>query len=146
MKNVRDILLSKADAQTYSVAPDAMVVDALKLMAEKRVGALLVLKNEKPVGIFSERDYARKFGITELSSKTTPVSQVMTSDLICVAPTDSMESCMELVTDKHVRHLPVMENNQLLGMISIGDLVKNIIEDQKAMILQLEKYMRGESY
>lgn len=146
MKNVRDILQSKADAKTYSVEPRTMVVDALKLMAEKKVGALLVLENEKPVGIFSERDYARKFGTTELSSKTTPISQVMTSDLICVAPTDSMESCMELVTDKHVRHLPVVENNQLVGMISIGDLVKNIIEDQKAMILQLEKYVRGESY
>lgn len=146
MKNVRDILQSKADAKTYSVEPDTMVVDALKLMAEKMVGALLVLENEKPVGIFSERDYARKFGLTDLSSKTTPISQVMTSNLICVAPNDSMESCMELVTDKHVRHLPVVENNQLVGMISIGDLVKNIIEDQKAMILQLEKYMRGETY
>lgn len=146
MKNVRDILQSKADAKTYSVEPDTMVVDALKLMAEKMVGALLVLENEKPVGIFSERDYARKFGLTDLSSKTTPISQVMTTNLICVTPTDSMESCMELVTNKHVRHLPVVENNQLIGMISIGDLVKNIIEDQKAMILQLEKYMRGETY
>ncbi len=146
MKNVRDILQSKADAKTYSVGPATFVVDALKLMAEKKVGALLVLENEKPVGIFSERDYARKFGISELSSRTTPVSQVMTKDLICVSPADSMESCMELVTDKHIRHLPVVENNKLVGLISIGDLVKNIIEDQKAMILQLEKYMRGETY
>lgn len=146
MKNVRDILLSKADAKTYSVGPDTLVVDALKLMGEKKVGALLVMENEKPVGIFSERDYARKFGVTELSSKTTPISQVMTTNLIFVAPTDSMESCMELVTDKHIRHLPVVENNKLVGMISIGDLVKNIIEDQKAMILQLEKYVRGETY
>lgn len=146
MKNVRDILQSKADAKTYSVEPGTMVVDALKLMAEKMVGALLVLENEKPVGIFSERDYARKFGVTELSSKTTPISQVMTGNLICVSPADSMEFCMELVTNKHVRHLPVVENNRLIGMISIGDLVKNIIEDQKAMILQLEKYMRGETY
>lgn len=146
MKNVKDILQSKADAKTYSVEPGTMVVDALKLMAEKKVGALLILENEKPVGIFSERDYARKFGLTELSSKSTPVGQVMTTDLICVTSTDSMEYCMELVTNKHVRHLPVMENNQLIGMISIGDLVKNIIEDQKAMILQLEKYMRGETY
>lgn len=146
MKNVRDILQSKADAKTYSVEPGTMVVDALKLMAEKMVGALLVLENEKPVGIFSERDYARKFGTTDRSSKTTPIREVMTSNLICVSPTDSMESCMELVTNKHVRHLPVVENNQLVGMISIGDLVKNIIEDQKAMILQLEKYMRGETY
>lgn len=146
MKNVRDILQSKADAKTYSVEPGTMVVDALQLMSEKMVGALLVLENEKPVGIFSERDYARKFGVTDLSSKTTPISQVMTRNLICVSPTDSMESCMELVTNKHVRHLPVVENNVLVGMISIGDLVKNIIEDQKAMIIQLEKYMRGETY
>lgn len=146
MKNVKDILQSKADAKTYSVAPGTLVVDALRLMADKMVGALLILENEKPVGIFSERDYARKFGISDLSSKTTPIEQVMTKNLICVAPTDSMEYCMELVTDKHVRHLPVVENNQLVGMISIGDLVKNIIEDQKAMILQLQQYMRGESY
>ncbi len=146
MKKVRDILNSKGDAKTYSVAPSAMVVDALKLMSEKRVGALLVLENDKPVGLFSERDYARKIALMDRSSRTTEVRQVMTADLICVAPSDTMEFCMQLMTDKHIRHLPVLDGDTLLGMISIGDLVKNIIEDQRAMILQLEKYMRGETY
>jgi CBS domain-containing protein len=146
MKNVRDILLSKGDAKTYSVEPGAMVVEALRLMAEKKVGALLVLDNGKLVGIFSERDYARKIALLERSSRTTEIRQVMTADLICVGPSETMESCMQVMTDKHIRHLPVLEDGKLIGLISIGDLVKNIIEDQKAMILQLEKYMRGETY
>lgn len=146
MKNVRDILQSKGDAKVYSVEPHAMVVDALKLMADKMVGALLVIENGKLVGLFSERDYARKIALMDRSSRTTEIAQVMTADLISVSPADTMEFCMELMTEKHIRHLPVLENDTLLGMISIGDLVKNIIEDQKAMILRLEQYMRGESY
>jgi CBS domain-containing protein len=146
MKNVRDILNSKRDAKIYSVAPGNMVVEALKLMAEKKVGALLVLENDKPVGIFSERDYARKIALMDRSSRTTEVRQVMTADLISVNPSLTMEHCMELMTEKHIRHLPVLEDGELVGMISIGDLVKNIIEDQKAMIIQLEKYVRGETY
>lgn len=146
MKNVRDILNSKQNATTYSVEPGAMVVEALQLMADKMVGALLVLESGKLVGIFSERDYARKVALMDRSSRTTEIKQVMTSNLICVSPADTMEYCMELVTNKHIRHLPVLENGQLLGMISIGDLVKNIIEDQKSMILQLQQYMRGETY
>lgn len=146
MKNVRDILNSKPNATTYSVEPGAMVVEALQLMADKTVGALLVLESGKLVGIFSERDYARKVALMDRSSRTTEIRQVMTSNLICVSPADTMEYCMELVTNKHIRHLPVLENGQLLGMISIGDLVKNIIEDQKSMILQLQQYMRGETY
>ncbi|HEY3700238.1 MAG TPA: CBS domain-containing protein [Spongiibacteraceae bacterium] len=146
MKNVKDILYSKGDAKTHSVEPSAMVVEALKLMAEKMVGALLVLENGKLVGIFSERDYARKIALMERSSRTTEIRQVMTADLICVSPSDTMEYCMELMTEKHIRHLPVLEDNKLIGVISIGDLVKNIIEDQKAMIIQLEKYVRGETY
>lgn len=146
MKKVRDILSSKGDARIFSVEPSAMVVDALKMMAEKRVGALLVLEQDKLVGIFSERDYARKIALLDRSSRTTEVRQIMTADLICVSPSDTMEYCMELTTEKHIRHLPVMDGDQLLGMISIGDLVKNIIEDQKAMIHRLEQYMRGETY
>lgn len=146
MKNVRDILNSKPSGMTHSVPPGAMVIDALRLMSEKMVGALLVVENGKPVGIFSERDYARKIALMDRSSKATEVRQVMTSDLICAAPTDTMEYCMELMTDKRIRHLPVMEDNKLIGLISIGDLVKNIIEDQKAMIKQLEQYVRGETY
>jgi CBS domain-containing protein len=146
MKNVRDILYSKGNATIYSVAPHATVIEALKLMAENRVGALLVLEHGKPVGLFSERDYARKIALMDRSSRTTEIRQVMTADLICVNPSHTMEYCMELMTEKHIRHLPVLEDNKLVGMISIGDLVKNIIEDQKAMILQLEKYVRGETY
>jgi|KBSSwiStaDraftv2_1062776.scaffolds.fasta_scaffold85827_3 CBS domain-containing protein len=146
MKKVRDLLNSKRDATVYSVEPSTMVVEALRLMADKMVGALLVLENGKLVGLFSERDYARKIALMDRSSRTTEVRQVMTANLICVAPSDTMESCMELMTEKHIRHLPVLENGNLIGMISIGDVVKNTIEDQKAMILQLEKYLRGETY
>ncbi len=146
MKNVRDILSSKGDAKIFSVGPDAIVVDALRLMAEKMVGALLVLENGRLAGVFSERDYARKIALMERSSRTTEVRQVMTANLICVSPSDTMEYCMELMTEKHIRHLPVLEGDKLIGLISIGDLVKNTIDDQKAMILQLEKYMRGETY
>jgi len=146
MKKVRDLLNSKRDATVYSVEPSTMVVEALRLMADKMVGALLVLENGKLVGLFSERDYARKIALMDRSSRTTEVRQVMTANLICVAPSDTMESCMELMTEKHIRHLPVLENGNLIGMISIGDVVKNTIEDQRAMILQLEKYLRGETY
>jgi CBS domain-containing protein len=146
MKNVRDLLYSKGSAEIYNVGPGATVVEALRLMAEKKVGALLVLEHGKPVGVFSERDYARKLALMDRSSSTTEIREVMTSDLICVGPSDTMEHCMELMTEKHIRHLPVLENDELIGMISIGDLVKNIIEDQRNMILQLEKYMRGETY
>src|SRR5690606_41555589 len=92
------------------------------------------------------RHYCRKIARMERSSQTTEVRYVMTANLVCVSPSDTMESCMELMTEKHIRHLPVLEDGNLIGLISIGDLVKNIIEDQKAMIIQLEKYMRGETY
>ena len=146
MKNVRDILNSKANAKVCGVGPDATVVDALRVMADNDVGALLILENGNPVGIFSERDYARKIALHGRSSQNTIIRDVMTANPISVSPADTMEFCMDLVTNKHIRHLPVMENGKLLGLISIGDLVKNIIEDQRAMILQLEQYMRGETY
>ncbi len=146
MKNVRDILNSKANAKICGVEPGATVVEALKVMADNGVGALLVLENGAPVGIFSERDYARKIALFGRSSQTTLIRDVMTANPISVSPADTMEFCMELVTEKHIRHLPVIENGKLLGLISIGDLVKNIIEDQRAMILQLEMYVRGETY
>ena len=146
MKKVRDILNAKGYATIHSVRPDAFVVEALQMMAEKMVGALLIVENGQLVGIFSERDYARKIALMDRSSRTTEIRQVMTTQLVSVSPEDTMESCMELMTDKHIRHLPVLENGKLIGLISIGDLVKNIIEDQKAMIQQLQQYMRGESY
>jgi len=146
MKIVSDILNSKSNAKTHSVHPGHTVLDALKLMAEKGIGALVVLDNSRLVGVFSERDYARKIALMERSSSTTTIGEVMTASPICVAPSDTMEFCMELMTEKHIRHLPVVVGDELIGMISIGDLVKNIIEDQKSMILQLQNYMRGESY
>jgi len=146
MKNVRDILNSKINASTYSIAPGAMVIDAIRMMSEHKVGALLVMEDGRPVGILSERDYARKIALFDRSSRTTTVREVMTADLIYASPSDTMEHCMELMTDKRIRHLPILEGERLIGLISIGDLVKNIIEDQKAMIKQLEQYVRGESY
>jgi CBS domain-containing protein len=146
MKLVRDILNSKSSAEVYSVEANAMVVEALRLMEKKMVGALLVLEAGKLVGIFSERDYARKIALQDRSSRTVEVRQVMTSNLIHVTPSDTMEFCMELMTNKHIRHLPVLADDNLVGLISIGDVVKNTIEDQKAMIRQLEQYMRGETY
>lgn len=144
MKKVKDILKSKAEAEIYSVAPDTLVLSAIKLMAAKSVGALVVLENDKLVGIVSERDYARKVALMARSSQTAQIREIMTADVICVDPDQTMEYCMELMTEKRLRHLPVMEKDKLIGMISIGDLVKNIIEDQKNMIKQLEQYIRGE--
>lgn len=146
MKIVSDILNSKSNVKTHSVHPGTTVLDALRLMAEKGIGALVVLDNSHLVGVFSERDYARKIALMERSSSTTTIGEVMTAGPICVTRSDTMEFCMQLMTDKHIRHLPVVDGDELIGMISIGDLVKNIIEDQKAMILQLQNYMRGESY
>ena len=145
MKNVRDILRSKSGEQIYSVTPDTKVLDAVKLMAEKGVGALLVLQNGQLAGIVSERDYARKVVLMARSSHTAEVREIMTADVICVSPTQSMEYCMELMTEKRLRHLPVVEDGKLIGLVSIGDLVKNIISDQKFMIQQLEQYIRGET-
>lgn len=145
MKNVRDILKSKRNAQIFSVQPTTKVLDAIKLMAEKAVGALLVLDNDKLVGIVSERDYARKVVLMARSSHTADVSAIMTSRVICVDPSQSIEDCMEMMTEKRIRHLPVLEGGKLIGVISIGDLVKNIISEQRFMIRQLEQYIRGET-
>lgn len=145
MKNVRDILRSKPALQVHAVRPGSKVIDAVKLMAEKGVGALLVMENDKIVGIVSERDYARKVVLMARSSHTAEVREIMTADVICVSPTQSMEYCMELMTEKRLRHLPVVEDGKLIGLVSIGDLVKSIISDQKFMIQQLEQYIRGET-
>ncbi len=145
MKNVRDVLRSKNIDQIYSVQPTTKVLDAVKLMADKGVGALLVLDNGKLAGIVSERDYARKVVLMSRSSHTAEVREIMTADVICVNPAQSIEHCMELMTEKRLRHLPVLEDGQLIGLISIGDLVKNIISDQQFLIRQLEGYIRGET-
>lgn len=146
MKNVKDILISKKDPETHSVSPDAMVWDAIKLMSEKSVGALLVTEGAELVGIISERDYMRKVALLGRSSKSTEVKDIMTANPITVTPEESMDACMSLMTEKRIRHLPVVANGKLFGMLSIRDLLESTMEEQKHLILQLEQYIRGETY
>ncbi len=136
-------LLKTKGRDVWSVTPDTPVYDALKLMADKNVGALLVLEGSRLVGIFSERDYARKVILKGKSSKDMPVSAIMSQKVYYVRPDQSIEECMALMTDKHIRHLPVMEGGELVGVISIGDVVKAIISEHKFVIKQLENYIAG---
>ena len=142
MKKVRDILEVKGRT-VWSIGPEPSVFDALKLMAEKDVGALVVLDGGNLVGIISERDYARKIVLLGRASPTTQVKEIMTTDVVCVDPEQSVDECMALVTEKRTRHLPVLENGKLAGLISIGDLVKSIITEQQFIIEQLERYITG---
>ncbi len=141
MGTVRSLLKAK-ERVTWSTTPDATVYEALQLMAERNVGALPVLDSRKLVGIFSERDYARKVILKGKFSRETLVREVMTEEVITVGPDLSIEECMELMSDRRVRHLPVIEREELIGIISIGDVVKSIISDQKHTITQLEDYIR----
>jgi CBS domain-containing protein len=142
MALVKDLLEHKGK-QIWSVSPDAAVYTALILMAEKRVGALVVMVDERLVGIVSERDYARKVILKGRSSKDTTVREIMTSKVFYVDPTRHIEECMALMTDKGVRHLPVVENDKLTGIISIGDVVKATISEQEFIIDQLEQFITG---
>lgn len=142
MITVREILKAKGH-DVWTVTPDASVFDALKLMADKNVGALVVLEEGRLVGIVSERDYARKLVLKEKFSKDTLVREIMTSRVIYVRPEQTIEECMALMTDKHIRHLPVLAEDQLIGIVSIGDLVKSIISEQEFMIQQLHNYIAG---
>lgn len=140
MKTVKQLLSTKP-VQIFSVTPNSSVLDALKVMMEKNISALLIIDEQQLKGIFTERDYARKIVLRGKSSADTAIEEVMTANPITVLPTDSIDFCMGIMTDKHIRHLPVMEGGQLLGMVSIGDVVKFIIEDQKQTISQLESYI-----
>lgn len=140
MKTVQQILNTKP-AQIYSVMPTTSVLDALKLMTEKNISALLIMNGEHLAGIFTERDYARKIILQGKSSKDTPINEAMTVSPITVNPADSIDLCMQIMTEKHIRHLPVLKDNAAIGMISIGDVVKFIIADQKQTISQLESYI-----
>ena len=140
MIKMKDILANKGN-DIWSIAPDRTVFEALELMAAKEVGALLVMDAGKVKGLFSERDYARKVALKGRSSQQTNISEVMTDRVICTSPDDSAEECMAIMTDKRVRHLPVVENSELLGLVSIGDLVKAIISEQEFTIKVLEKYI-----
>jgi len=137
-------ILSAKGRDVFTISADSTVFEALQLMAERDIGALVVLDGESIAGIFSERDYARKVILQGLSSPRTPLRQVMTSGVYYATPNQSVEECMALMTDKHVRHLPVIDSEgSLMGVVSIGDLVRASIADKEFMINQLEKYILG---
>ena len=144
MKSVAQILKTKPEQTVHTISPSTSVFDAVRRMAEKNIGALLVMEDVKIVGIITERDYARKIILMGRSSKETPVRDIMTSPVMYVRPDQTNEECMALMTDNRVRHLPVMDNGKLIGLISIGDLVKDIIAEQKFTIQQLEHYIAGD--
>ncbi|WP_316746698.1 CBS domain-containing protein [Pedobacter gandavensis] len=140
MKTVKQLLSTKS-SKIFSVSADVSVLEGLQVMMEKNISALLIMEGRKLSGIFTERDYARKIILQGKTSIDTPISEVMTADPITVYLADSLDHCMQTMTDKHIRHLPVIENQELIGMVSIGDVVKFIIEDQKQTISQLENYI-----
>jgi len=140
MKTVRNIFQNKSNS-IYSVHPDASVLDALKVMMDKNISALLVMEGSDLKGIFTERDYARKIILLGKASKETKINEVMTAKLEVVNQNSSIDHCMQIMTDKHIRHLPVIDDGKVSGMISIGDLVKFVIEDQKQTIEQLKSYI-----
>jgi CBS domain-containing protein len=139
---VKDIIKRKG-SQVIAVSPNASVLDALKLMAEKNIGGVLVMEGEKLEGIFTERDYARKIILKGKTSAEAKISEVMVSSLITVTPDHDTSQCMQLMTDKTIRHLPVIEEGKLVGVISIGDVVKSVIEEQQNVIQHLEQYIAG---
>jgi len=141
---VRDILLAKGD-HVWTVAPDDTVFDALKLMADKNIGSVLVMDGEELVGILSERDYARKVVLHGKTSRSLPVREIMTGEVETISPDEKIDRCMTLMTEKHIRHLPVLEDGKVVGLISIGDVVKAVIEDQAFLLDQMEAYIAGQS-
>jgi CBS domain-containing protein len=145
MRSVAQILKSKSDQAVYTIAPAASVFDAVKLMAEKNIGALVVTEGEEIVGIITERDYARKIVLMARSSKDTRVREIMSPSVMHVRPDQMSLECMALMTDNRLRHLSVVDGGKLIGVISIGDLVKDIISQQEFVIKQLEHYITGES-
>lgn len=140
MTTVQEILNEKGH-DLYRIGPDHSVLDALRLMAEQEIGALPVVDGERLVGLISERDYARKVILLDRSSSDTPVRDIMMTRVPCVSPARTVEECMALMTDKRVRHLPVLRDGHLVGLVSIGDLVKSIIDEQQFIISQLELYI-----
>ena len=144
MKTAADLLKAKAHQSVFTITPADSVFDAVNLMSEKNIGALLVTEGDEVVGFITERDYARKIILMSRSSKETLVREIMTSAVMYVHPSQTSEECMMLMTENRLRHLPVMDGNKLIGLISIGDLVKAIISDQQFTIEQLEHYISGE--
>ena len=144
MNTVGTILKSKADQTVYSIRPEASVFEALQLMAQKNIGALLVMEDDRIIGIVSERDYARKIVLLARSSRDTSLRDIMTTSVMYVRPEQGYEECMALMTENRLRHLPVMLDGKLIGLVSIGDLVKHIISAQKFVIAQMEQYISGQ--
>lgn len=142
MRTVRQLLEAKAP-EVFAIGPDDPVIDAIRLMAEKRIGALLVMQAGKLAGIVSERDYARKIVLQGRSSRDTPVREIMTAEVVAVGLDDTTDRCMQLVTDQRIRHLPVVDGGSVLGVVSIGDLVKAVIEDQQLELDHLQRYIVG---
>lgn len=142
MRTVRDILQEKGH-EVHTISPDATVYTALQLMADKNVGALVVQRGGDVVGLISERDYARKIVLKGKFSRDVPVSDIMTAKIVRVGPEEDIEGCMQLMTHKRVRHLPVFEDDRLTGIISVGDIVKAIIDHKEEIIAQLENYIKG---
>jgi CBS domain-containing protein len=142
MKSLKQLLAAKGN-QVYSIGPDAKVIEALQLMAQKDVGALAVMEGGRLVGMLSERDYARKVTLHGKSSQDVPVRDIMTAEVVRIGPDITIEECMALVTQRRIRHLPVCEGDKLIGLVSIGDLVKEVIADQEQTIKQLESYIHS---
>ena len=136
-------ILNDKDKQIWSVEPKTSIFEALKIMSDKEIGALLVLEDEKLVGIFSERDYARKVILKGKSSKNTLIGELMTKKVFYIDPKKTINDCMAIMTDKHIRHLPVIENDKVIGMVTIGDVISQIISEQEFTIQHLENYITG---
>jgi CBS domain-containing protein len=143
MKTLQQILNDKKHKEVISIAPSRPVFDALVILAEYKIGALAVMQDNKLVGIFSERDYAREVVLQGRSSKSTAVAEVMTANVITGKPSDVVDAAMRIMSEKHFRHLPVVDGEKMLGMLSLGDLVKETIADQQRMIKELESYIKG---
>lgn len=144
MQTAASILKSKANQAVHTITPEASVFDAVRLMADNQIGALVVMADTKVIGIVTERDYARKIVLLSRSSRETSVREIMTSEVLYVRAERTSHECMALMTDSRVRHLPVMDGEKLLGLISIGDLVKNIISEQQFIIEQFQHYISGD--
>lgn len=143
MKTLQQLLNNKKHKEVISIAPHRPVFDALMVLAEYKIGALVVIQGEQLIGIFSERDYAREIVLKGRASKTTQISDVMTHNVICAKPSDTVEQAMSLMSEKRIRHLPIIENGKVIGVLSMGDLVKETIAYQQDLIKQLQSYISG---
>ena len=143
MTTVAQVLQEKVSIETSTISPTATVLEAITLMGNKGIGAVIVTNADKVVGIVSERDYTRKIALMQRTSDHTTVAEIMTSQVLSVTRTHTVDECLALMTDKHIRHLPVIENDSLVGIVSIGDLVKATMEDQRKLIDQLQQYISG---